>query len=223
VRVRFLVEGPSEKDFIDRWCRRLNSDFSHSVFTHQGRGRLPRDLYAPPDRKVRTLLHQLPSKLRGFAAEAKDRRDPIVVLLDADDDDPRALHDAVAAAAQEISPFLDVRIVVAVEELEAFYLGDQRAVLRRYPTADQALLRSYEPDSICGTWEYFGTVIGDDSGDKRRWAQAMGGAVTTSASRSRSPSFGQLISALAAPPVAVEPRRRGYRHAARPASVSGRR
>ena len=84
----------------------------------------------------------------------------------------------------------------AIEELEAFYLADLRALAAAFPEHDQGLARSYEPDSICGTWELFGRVIGDGGGNKVEWAKAMAPRVTTNPAKSRSPSFRELCSGL---------------------------
>ena len=42
---------------------------------------------------------------------------------------------------------------IAIEELEAWFLGDQEAVTRAYPNANIGVLKNYKQDSQCGTWE----------------------------------------------------------------------
>jgi hypothetical protein len=84
---------------------------------------------------------------------------------------------------------LRVLVRLAVEEIEAFYLGDLRALERAFPEADMRRARAYVPDSICGTWELFGKIVRDGGGNKVAWAEAMGPRLTTQAERSRSPSF----------------------------------
>ncbi|MBX3197810.1 MAG: DUF4276 family protein [Labilithrix sp.] len=214
--LHILVEGASERAFLSRWAGRLLKAHPIRIHPHQGKGRLPTDLAARPDPRRRGLLDQLPATLRGFASSSQPHH--VVVLVDADDDDPSALSSAIAKAAHAVAPALEVVVRVAVEETEAFYLGDLNALARAYPEADMALASSYEPDSVCGTWELFARVIGDGGENKTAWAEAMGQVVTTAPRRSRSPSFRSLATALVEllPPVpAAAQKRRSWRHVAR--------
>jgi hypothetical protein len=122
--------------------------------------------------------------------------DRVVVLLDADDDDPYLLVGEVVLAASSVAPGLGVLVRLAVEETEAFYLGDLAGLRRAFPDVDLTQVRKYEPDSICGTWEFFGKVVNDRGGNKVAWAEAMAPVLTTKASESRSPSFKGFVSGL---------------------------
>ena len=213
-----LVEGPSERAFLDGWATRLLKGAAVKVHPHQGKGRLPDDVRAPPDPRNRSLLHQLPAKLRAFAAGPDACGIGVLVLVDADDDDCRTLAGAITATARSVAANLRFVARVAVEETEAFYFGDLRALKAAFPDADMILARSYVPDSVCGTWELFGRVVGDGGGNKVAWAEAMAQTMTTDSKRSRSPSFRALCRALerlvqptTKPPV----RTKRYRHVAR--------
>ncbi|MCL2853462.1 MAG: DUF4276 family protein [Defluviitaleaceae bacterium] len=48
---------------------------------------------------------------------------------------------------------------LAVEEFEAWYLGDLQAIQKAYPSADMRILGSYINDSVCGTWELLANAI----------------------------------------------------------------
>jgi hypothetical protein len=222
--IHMLVEGPSERALLEPWSRRLLLDQSVVVHPHQGKGSLPRDLDARPEQGRRGLLDQLPATLRGYAAALDPAIDSVVVLLDADNDDPVALETEIAAAATVVAPTLRVVVRVAVEETEAFYLGDLRGLARAFPAANLAMARAYTPDSICGTWERFGEVVGDGGGNKVAWAAAMAPVLTVVAARSRSPSFKRLLVELKTlrPPKAARTKRR-YRHPIRPKRNSGKR
>jgi len=215
--IHVLVEGPSERAFFDRWVPRLLPGLNVRVHPHQGKGSLPRVVGAPPVSKARGLLDQLPAKLRGLAAALDPNVDGVLVVVDADDDDVDDLADAIMAVARHCAPQLRVSVSIAVEEMEAFYLGDLRALRRAYPAADMSSAREYDPDSICGTWERFGEIVGDGGGNKVAWAEAMGPHVTTQPAQSRSPSFRGMVQefhALVPAPPVVKKRRR-YRHPAR--------
>ena len=216
--VHVLVEGPSEQTLVERWAKRFLRKDVVRVHPHQGKGKLPKKLTARPDPRNRALLHQLPAKLRAFAAAPDSRENGVLVLVDADDDDCRDLADSLLKAAKAVAGQLRVVIRVAVEETEAFYLGDLRALKAAFPDANLALARKYVPDSICGTWELFGEVVGDGGGNKVAWAEAMAPNLTTDPKRSRSPSFRALCRALRrlAQPLQRSPTRaKKRRHVAR--------
>lgn len=223
--IHILVEGPSERAFLDAWARRLVKGDVVKVHPHQGKGTLPEDLLSIPPRNRRGLLDQLPAKLRAFDRSLDADTDRVVVLLDADADDPEALRESLLRAVEELACGIAVDVYVAVEETEAFYLGDQAAVLRAFPQANQKLLRDYVPDSIVGTWELFGRIIGDGGENKVAWGEAMGPLVTVSASKNRSPSFRAFRNGLATPGKVArkQPRRRAYRHPPRKKSDPSRR
>lgn len=212
--IHILVEGASERAFFERWLPRLLPSLHVRVHPHQGKGSLPKVWNAPPDKKARGLLDQLPAKLRGLAQALNPQSDGVLVLLDADDDEPHALRESIAAVAEHCAPQLQLRVSVAVEETEAFYLGDLRALERAYPDADLERARGYEPDSICGTWELFGEIVGDGGGNKVAWAESMGPYVTTRAAESRSPSFRGMVQEVGAlvPAPQTPKKTRAFRH-----------
>jgi hypothetical protein len=77
---------------------------------------------------------------------------------------------------------------LAIEEAEAWYLGDWKALRAAFQRANKGRYDSYQQDSICGTWEKFQEVIGDPLVRKPFWAERMG-AVLDVDGRNRSPSF----------------------------------
>ena len=48
---------------------------------------------------------------------------------------------------------------MAIEEGEAWLLGDIPAIQSVYPNAKNAVLNGYENDSICGTWEKLADAV----------------------------------------------------------------
>lgn len=65
---------------------------------------------------------------------------------------------------------------IAIEEMEAWLLGDREAVLREFPRAKQAVLNAYVQDSVCGTWETLADAVfpGGHKELKRRGFAAVG-------------------------------------------------
>jgi len=74
------------------------------------------------------------------------------------------------------NPKPDARFCLAIEEFEAWYLGDLAAVRKAYPKAKDAILNGYKNDSICGTWELLADAVckkGSKALIKEGW-QAIG-------------------------------------------------
>ena len=214
-----LVEGPSELAFLNKWMPRLSLSHNFSVFPHQGKGSIPKQISAPPEPHKRGLLDQLPAKLRAFSSTLNPHTDGIAILVDADSDNVKTLTSAITTTVAGCCPNLKVSVCVAVEEMEAFYLSDLGALQTAYPDYDAAKARTYVPDSVCGTWELFGEVIGDDGGNKVAWGAKMGQYVTTTPAKSRSPSFKKALAAvkaLDALPTTQPVVKKKFRHAAKP-------
>lgn len=120
----------------------------------------------------------------------------MLILVDADDEDVGVFSTSIVAAVDHCAPQIRARVAIAVEETEAFYLGDLRALKLAFPGADFARAAAYQPDSICGTWELFDQIVNDGGGNKVAWAESMGPRVTISGARSRSPSFRRMVQCL---------------------------
>lgn len=50
-------------------------------------------------------------------------------------------------------------ILYCNRRMEAWLLGDEKAIEEAYPQAKMPLLRKYVQDSIVGTWEYLADVV----------------------------------------------------------------
>ncbi|MBB5860971.1 DUF4276 family protein [Xanthomonas arboricola] len=213
--IHVLVEGPSETAFLEGWTPRLKLPQSFRIHPHQGKGSLPADIDSRPERWKRGLLDQLPAKLRGFAQSLNPNTDGILVLIDSDNDDIKILSSSISQVAASLCPDVQVGICIATEEMEAFYLADLAALGNAYPDFDTIKASAYIPDSICGTWELFGDIIGDDGGNKVSWANNMGKYVTTIAARSRSNSFRntlKVFNKLGALPIIETSKPRKFKH-----------
>lgn len=54
---------------------------------------------------------------------------------------------------------MDHVFCIAVEEMEAWLMGDREALLCAYPKAKESVLKEYKQDSICGTWEVLANAV----------------------------------------------------------------
>jgi hypothetical protein len=99
------------------------------------------------------------------------------------------------------------RFCLAIEEGEAWLLGDIPAVKQAYPKAKGAVLQTYENDSICGTWELLADAVYEggakalkDKGwmavgvEKSRWASEITPLMDVAGNKS--PSFRSFCACL---------------------------
>jgi hypothetical protein len=195
--VKVLVEEPSMEAALTLLLPRILGRTPFKIHTHQGK---------------LDLLAKLPSRLRGYAAwiPATWR---ILIVVDRDDDDRAALEARIEAIVAEAglatpsttrSPSRDVVVIrLAIEELEAWYFGDWKAVRAAYPKLPatvSAKARYRTPDEIKGgTWEAFERELqraGYFAGGLRKIEAARAIAAHMVPSRNRSPSFCALRDAL---------------------------
>ena len=96
---------------------------------------------------------------------------------------------------------------LAIEEMEAWYFGDETALLKAYPKAKKDIINRYEQDSVCATWEVLADAVypGGSAAVKKagwplpgqikhEWAEKIGPLL--SPDRNVSPSFGKLRDGL---------------------------
>lgn len=158
------------------------------------------------------LLRKLPDRLRGYAsyADAEDVR--ILVLIDRDADDCRILkarlEEAAAAAGlstRSTSGGSRFRVCcrIAIEELEAWFIGDPDAVAEAYPGVPASFGRrkTYRsPDAVAGgTWEALERLLRRHRYHREGLAKvrlAHDVAPHMDIARNRSPSFQSFRSGL---------------------------
>lgn len=174
MRLHILVEGAADEAFLKVWLPRFIPQHSFKIIPHQGKGRLSENPQAKPNPVRRGLLDQLPAKLRAYEKSLNPKTDRVLVLIDSDEEPCQQLKKRLLRLLKRCAPNLVALVRVAVEEMEAFYLGDRAAVKRSFPRARLGRLTGYTQDSVCGTWELFREVIGAEHEDKPTWGEAMG-------------------------------------------------
>ncbi len=199
MRIHLLVEGPSEAAFLQGWMPRFLPRHTFKIIHHRGKGRLPIDQLKSPDPRRQGLLDQLPAKLRVYGKELDSDTDRVLVLVDLDRQDCRDLKRRLLSILDACDPSPVVMFRIAIEETEAFYLGDPRAINEAFPRAKLYRKQNYVQDSICGTWELFSEVIGAPVEDKVGWAEQIApflGTEWRGKNANASHSFRQLCKAL---------------------------
>lgn len=132
---------------------------SWTLHPYKGIGRIPEDLRAEPDRKKKLLLNHLPRLLRAYGRSLKPGTACVVVVVDLDERDCGAFKRELLAVLKACAPAPRTLFRIAIEESEAWLLGDRDAVQAAYPRAKNAVLNEYRQDSICGTWEVLADAV----------------------------------------------------------------
>jgi hypothetical protein len=156
-----LVEDISGKAALDILVPKIISTEQHTFKIHpyKGIGRIPKGLKSTSEAKKRILLDQLPRLVQGYGKTLSqyppDCPAVLIVICDLDDRCLRELLDLV----ERCNPKPKTQFCIAIEEGEAWYLGDLAAVKAAYPRVKEAVLNSYTNDCICGTWEKLADAV----------------------------------------------------------------
>ena len=159
-----LVEDASGKRALDVLMPKILGDaHTFKVIGYRGVGRIPRNFKSSSDARKRILLDQLPRLLRGygrtFAKYSPNNPAAVILVCDLDDRCLKTFRQELFAVLHACDPKPMTRFCVAVEEGEAWLLGDIPAVKAAYPKAKGDVLDSYRNDAICGTWELLADAV----------------------------------------------------------------
>ena len=169
------------------------------IHPYKGLGHIPKGLHSVTDPQKRLLLDRLPDLLRGYGRSLSSS-DAVVVVVDADDRDCVAFKRELLDVLEACTPRPRTLFRIAIEESEAWLLGDRAAVKQAYPAAKDSVLNRYEQDSICGTWEVLADAVHTGGSGKLKesgypatgiekcdWAEAI--VPYMNVDENRSPSF----------------------------------
>ena len=160
----FLIEDMSGKKFLDILLPKIiHPPHTFKVISYRGIGKIPTNLNAKGNPQARILLTQLPSLIRGYGktyAGYGDSYDACVfVLCDLDNKNLSDFRDQLDAVLDNCTIKPTTYFCIAVEEGEAWLLGDLNAIRKAYPSAKDSILDAYTNDSICGTWEVLADAV----------------------------------------------------------------
>ncbi|MHB1295213.1 MAG: DUF4276 family protein [Anaerolineae bacterium] len=154
--ITLLVEEPSVAALLENLAPQLLRGAVYDVHPFRGK----QDMKA-----------HLPARLGGYARWLPETY-RIVVLMDRDDDDCRALKQEIDDMAQkagltsrsrEQPGTFQIATRIAIEELESWYFGDWAAVCSAYPRVPHDIPRRSPyrtADAIAGgTWEAFERIL----------------------------------------------------------------
>jgi hypothetical protein len=163
MHIEVLVEDASGKALLNLLLPGILGEYGnpHTWRTHayRGIGRIPKGLRGSTDPSRRILLDRLPQILAGYGKSQQSSYEAVLILVDPDDRDCMAFKQELNRILDGCRPRPRALFRFAVEEMEAWLLGDRPALLKEFPRAKPAVLNSYEQDSICGTWETLADAV----------------------------------------------------------------
>ena len=134
------------------------TEHSWRIFSYKGIGRIPRNLHGVTAPEKRILLDQLPRLLRGYGKSLPDSC-AVVVVVDLDDRDCIEFKREMLDVLYACDPPPRTLFRIAIEEGEAWLLGDRGVMKAAYPNAKDSVLDNYVQDSICGKWETLADAV----------------------------------------------------------------
>ena len=159
----FLIEDISGKNFLDILVPKIIDISIHSyrVISYKGIVSIPKNLKTSKDASKKALLNQLPRLLAGYGQtyQYNQSENVVIVVCDLDDKDKESFLLELNDVLKSCNPAPQASFCLAIEEIEAWLLGDFAAIKKAYPKAKDSVLANYKNDSICGTWEVMADAI----------------------------------------------------------------
>jgi len=209
MHLEILVEDSSGQKLLQILLPKLlgSEHEAHTwrIHPYRGIGKIPKGLKPGTNPRKRILLDQLPRVLQGLGKTPGI--DAVMIVLDSDRNDCVAFLQELKALAAGCAAPSNTLFRLAIEEMEAWYFGDENAILKAYPKARKDALAQYAQDSVCGTWECLADAVYPGGSNavkkagwplpgilKHEWAGAIGPHLDPEVNLS--PSFAKLRDGL---------------------------
>ena len=210
MHIEILVEDSSGAKLIEILLPKIigfqAAEHSWRIKHYKGIGRVPSGLSSKAaDPAKRILLDQLRRLLSGYGNTPGV--DAVIIVCDSDRRNCKEFLAELNAVLQQCSPAPNTLFRLAIEEMEAWFLGDRKALLNAYPRAKKDVLKRYIQDSVCDTWELLADAVHPGglkevkksgfwlSGQlKHDWAEKIGPEMDVE--HNQSPSFGKFRDGL---------------------------
>ncbi len=141
----------------------IGEQHTYQIHSYKGIGHIPKNLKSRTAVSKRILLNQLPRLLRGygntFSKYPLNYQAVVVVICDLDNECLKSFRQELFSVLDTCKPKPETRFCIAVEEGEAWLLGDIAAIKKVYLNANDKFLNGYQNDAICGTWELLADAI----------------------------------------------------------------
>jgi hypothetical protein len=206
-----LVEDQSGKKAMDILVPKIvGRNHTWNIRFFKGIGHIPKNMRNAKMVTNQMLLNNLPKLLRAYGrtfAGYVNYPAAVVVICDLDDRECSGFRQQLVGILNACNPKPDTRFCIAIEEGEAWLLGDLPAVKAAFPHAKENVLNSYVNDSICGTWEKLADAVLPGGAaslsargyrmvgfEKAKWAEKIPPHMTVKTNRS--PSFQYFLAKL---------------------------
>jgi hypothetical protein len=203
MHLEVLVEDLSGKKALDILLPKILSEqnCTFRVHAYKGIGHIPKDMKDTANASKRVLLMNLPKLLKGYGKTfPPGYRAAVVLVCDLDNKNLEVFLGELRGILAKCNPKPETRFCIAIEEEEAWFLGDLAAVKSAFPNAKNDILEAYKNDSICGTWEILADAVytgGSNAlskkgshvvgAEKSRWAETIPPQMDVN--NNKSPSF----------------------------------
>lgn len=209
----FLVEDKSGAKMLENLVGKIlpSEGNTWEIKSYKGCGAIPKGLKSASEAKSRILLDQLPRLLEGYGKRnASAKLDAVIVVVcDLDRRDESEFLSELENIRKLCKSNPNARFCLAIEEGEAWLLGDIPAVQKAYPKARKKILKGYKNDSICGTWEFLADAVCEGGSAKLKsqgyqviglekliWAERI--TPFMDVTKNRSPSFNNFVQSILA-------------------------
>ena len=163
MRFDVLVEGQSDQKVLERLIPKIIGFEPHTVKfrAYQGLGRIPKNMQESRNARKQKLLEHLPLLLRAYgkACAGSGFQAVVIVVCDLDKNDKETFLNELESTLHACDPKPEAHFCLAIEEVEAWLLGDIPAIKAAYPEAKTSVLDNYVNDSICDTWEILADAV----------------------------------------------------------------
>lgn len=177
-----LVEDISGKKTLDLLIPKIidinNGKNTFNIKAYKGIGHISSGLKPKTDANKRQLLDQLPRLLEGYGKtwNSSNYSAILIIVCDLDKRCFKKFREELLNCVNQCQTKPEFYFCIAIEEMEAWFLGDFSAIQKSYPNAKINILQTYTPDSICDTWEKLADAIfkGGCSKLQKQGQQAIG-------------------------------------------------
>ena len=155
-----LIEDKSGEQALTHLLPKIIPHISYRMHSYKGIGGVPTGLKTHKNAKSAQLLNDLPRILRGYGKTyCGNAQCAVIIVCDLDDKNEEEFRRQLTEIHNNCTPKPCAYFLFAIEEMEAWLLGDKEAVKTAYKNYNKAALNDYSYDSICGTWEVLADTV----------------------------------------------------------------
>ncbi|MBF0610058.1 MAG: DUF4276 family protein [Magnetococcales bacterium] len=163
MHMEILVEDFSGKALLESLLPKMVKEgHYYRLHSYKGLGNLPNDLKGDADPSLRILLDRLPKLLNGYGNTFKNQPNnpsSVMVVCDLDRRCPKKFRDQLMLLYNNLNNKPITKFCLAVQEIEAWYLGDLQALEKAFPGKIGQLKKMGNPDQLNDTWEFLADAI----------------------------------------------------------------